>query len=179
MNSKQINFFLTPDDLPAVNDFLSNMNCVVIKRHSLQPEQPVKYDLGINQDELHQVCLCRPEDLTKLVFVYLDNREEYYIDTNKSNCVEFSLGGFYMDNEKELHSSRLYFTAQFFIDGGISKKDEGFINWADGVFKSFKKRFLIKDKDLVELKYVTENFIKWVNEKKAFVTPDESKFIIA
>ncbi|UPK67971.1 hypothetical protein [Chitinophaga filiformis] len=178
MRSKQVNFFLAPEDLADVIKFLTDKGCEVIKTKTRNAGQPVYYDVEENLDFVFQVCLCRPEYLETLIFTYLDTRQEYSIDTTKSNAIEFSIGGFYPYSDKELHRSRLYFVPRYYEGDGLFQKDEEFLFWADNIFKAFKKAFLVKDKSILTDIYGTKNFINWVNKTRATMTVDGSKFII-
>jgi hydroxymethylpyrimidine pyrophosphatase-like HAD family hydrolase len=177
MNSKQINFFLAPEDLPKVITFINENGGVIYKRHADTKDKPVKYNLLINEESIIQVCVCKEEYTAFLSFEYLQNRKEFYIEIGKSNCIEFSFGGFYPYSDKELHRSRFYFVTKYYEGDELVKKDEEFLAWADDVLKKFKKQFLIKAKELSDY-YVTANFIEWVKKTEARPTPDGTKFVI-
>lgn len=178
MRSKQVNFFLAPEDLAEGIKFFADNGCEVIKRYTRKAGQPVYFDVEKNQDFVFQVCLCKSEYLETLIFTYLDTRQEYSIDTTKSNVIEFSIGGFYPYSDKELHRSRLYFVSQYYEGDGLFQKDEEFLLWADNIFKAFKKAFLVKDKSILTDIYGTKNFIEWATKTKAVMAVDGSKFVI-
>ncbi|MBO9202782.1 MULTISPECIES: hypothetical protein [Niastella] len=174
MNSKQVNFFLAPEDFPKVLAFLNENKCVVYKRDA-DTKEPIRYNY--NEEGIYQVCICKEGRTACLSFVYMENRKEYYIDILKSNCIEFSFGGFYPYSDKELHRSRFYFVTRYYKGDELVKKDEEFLIWAEDVRKKFKKQFLIKAKEL-DNDYVTANFIEWVKRTGARSTTDGSKFVV-
>lgn len=178
MGSKQINFFLAPEDLSVVLRFLNEMGCEVIKKCTRKAGQPVYYDLEKNQDFVFQVCLCTPEYLETLIFGYLVTRQEYCIDTTRSNTIEFSFGGFYPYSDKELHRSRFYLVTEYFEGDNHFRKDEEFLIWSDKIFKAFKKNFFLKNKSVTSQSYGTKNFINWVDKTKAVMTVDGTAFIV-
>lgn len=140
-------------------------------------KEPTRYNLLINEESIIQVCVCKEERSTFLSFGYLENRKEFYIDIDKSNCIVFSVGGFYPYSDKELHRSRFYFVTKYYEGGELVEKDEEFLTWADDVLKKFRKQVLIKAKELSDY-YVTANFIEWVKKMEARPTPDGTKFVI-
>lgn len=176
MNSKQINFFLAPEDLPKVIALI-NENGGGIYKMQAGTKEPTRYNLLINEESIIQVCVCKDGRTTNLSYVYLENRKEFYIEIGKSNCIEFSVGGFYPYSDKELHRSRFYFVTKYYEGDELVKKDEEFLTWADDVLKKFKKQFLMKAKELSNA-YVTKNFIEWVKRTEARMTPDGVKFVI-
>lgn len=176
MNSKQVNFFLAPEDLPRVIAFINENGGVIYKRDANTKDKPVSYDLLLNEESIIQVCFCKEGQETLLSFVYLEKRNEFYINTDESNCIEFSIGGFYPYSDKELHRSRFYFVTKYYEGDELVGKDEEFLTWADNILKKFKKQVLIKSKELSG-NYVTEKFIEWVKQTAAKPTTDGTKFI--
>jgi hypothetical protein len=176
MNSKQINFFLAPEDFPKVITFINENGGTIYKRHADTKDKPVRYNHLINEESIYQVCVCKEGRTKILSFEYLEERKDFYIEIGKSNCMEFSFGGFYPYSDKELHRSRFYFVTKFYEGDELVKKDEEFLTWADEVLKKFRKQFLMKAKDLSNA-YVTVNFIEWVKKTEARMTSDGTKFL--
>ena len=137
MNSKQIIFFLNPVDLVEIETFLGENKCSFFKRKSENSKRYLNYDIVKNPEKIFQVCLCIEEHKSKLFYEQTQLKEECYIDILKSYCIEFSIGGFYPYNNKELHSSRFYYVLEYFENGKLIQKDREFINWADDLFKRF------------------------------------------
>jgi len=177
MKSKQINFFLSPEDLPEVEAFLSERHCLILKRNDENPETFHNYDIVNNREDVFQVCLCTEEFKEKIFYKHIESTDGYFIDIPKSFCIEFSIGGFYPYSNKELHSSRFYYVFEFYKNGRLVRKSEEFIRWADDIIKDFKNKFLIKEpkysKDFLSVK-----FIEWVKMNKAAITKDGTKFIV-
>lgn len=177
MSSKQINFFLIPEDLPEISNFFSEKQCEIIHRISNDPKVPIRYDFLGNPDKIFQVYLCNSKNLDKIVYEHLESNDNYYIDTLKSYCIEFSIGGFYPYSNKHLHSSRLYYIFEYYEDNNLIRKDESFIQWADDIIKEFKKRFLCKSRYFSN-RFVSERFSDWARVNNAKQTIDGTKFII-
>lgn len=176
MSSKQINFFLSPEDLPDVAIFLIEKNCLIVKRKSETPDILRNYDIVKNPESIFQLCLCKNEQKEKIFYEYLENTD-YYLDILKSNCIEFSIGGVYPYSNIEFHSSRFYYILKYYDNGEIVRKDEEFINWADDIFKSFKKKFLKKDLTY-STDFLSKKFIDWLKANNAKQTIDGTKFVI-
>ena len=142
--SKQLNFFLSPGDLIEVKKFLKEEDCLILKRNSEKSTFFNEYDIEKNLENIFQVCLCKDEYKNKIFHEYIESTNSYYVDIVKSNCIEFSIGGFYPYSDKELHRSRFYFVCEYFKDGELVKKSPEFIDWANSLMKKFKKHFLVK-----------------------------------
>jgi hypothetical protein len=177
MNSKQVNFFLAPEDLPRVITFINENGGLIYKGETNTKDIPVRYHLLSNEESIIQAYVCKEGRNTFLSFRYLEKRKEFYIEIGKSNCIEFSFGGFYPYSDKELHRSRFYFVTKYYEGDELVTKDKEFLTWADDVFKKFKKQFLVKAKELSDY-YVTTNFIEWAKRTEARQTTDGSKFVI-
>src|ERR1051326_3197739 len=115
MNSKQINFFIIPDDLQQIVRFFEQKRILIIKRNTLLPEI-VDYDLALNSEKIFQVYLSKVEFKNKISLNYLNAKNHYYVDDMRSDVIEFSIGGFYPYSDKELHRSRLYFITKYYDD---------------------------------------------------------------
>jgi hypothetical protein len=176
MSSKQINFFLSPEDLQEVSDFITQKKCLIFKRKNEIPAIPGNYDIINNQESIFQVYLCEEKYQDKIHYEQT-NPKEYFVDIVKSYCIEFSIGGFYPYSNKELHLSRFYYVFEYYEMGKLVKKEEEFINWADGILKSFKKQFL-KKAPMYSNDFLSEKFIDWMISNNAKKTTDGARFII-
>jgi hypothetical protein len=176
MHSKQLNFFLAPEDIHEINQFFLEKRCMILKRSSSDNNFYSEYNLVMNLDGVYQVCLTTK---TFIKNIYYDEAKpnDYYINILKSNCIEFSLGGFYPYSNKELHASRFYFVSEYYKDDILVTKNEQFINWASLLLKDFKVKLLKKSKDYPGV-YFSKRCLKWIIEKKAQKTVDGSKFIL-
>jgi hypothetical protein len=165
-DSKQINFFIVPDDWAMIGEFFKKAGVHVIKVPLLKADHLVKSHL--NQDlEASQVYLTNEDYKRKIVLT--PQKTGYYVDVVRSSAIEFSRGGFYPYSDKILHRGRLYSVFKYYNDDGIlTVKDSDFKEWADVIYKSFKKNFLKKTKIDNDFLF-SENAIKWMLENKARV----------
>ena len=176
MNSKQINFFLSNEDLPEVNIFFLEKKCLIFKRDKENPEVFSNYNIVKNPENIFQVCVSKDEFKDKIFYEFIESKN-YSVDILKSYCIEFTIGGIYPYSNKEFHSSRFYYITEYFDNDKTVRKDKEFINWADDIFKSFKKRFLKKESEYSN-RFLTEKFIDWIRMNNAKITTDGTKFII-
>jgi hypothetical protein len=84
MNSKQVNFFLAPEDLPRVIAFINENGGLIYKGETNTKDKPVRYNLLSNEEGIIQVYVCK-EGRNTLSFRYLENRKEFYIEIGESN----------------------------------------------------------------------------------------------
>jgi hypothetical protein len=175
--SKQLNFFLSPEDLVEVKKFLKEEGGVILKRNSEKSTFFDEYNIEKNYENIFQVCICREEDKNKIFHEHIEPTNSYYVDILKSNCIEFSIGGFYPYSDKELHRSRFYFIYEYYKDGDLIKKSPEFIEWANTLIKKFKNRFLIKS-PIYSNDFFSEQCINWVTLNNAKLESGGQKFVV-
>ena len=99
MNSKQINFYITPQDIIQVNNLLDEKSSVIFKGNTKELGSNLNYNLVLNPENIFQVYICNEEFKKKLFFEQM-KLGEYYIDVMKSYVIEFGIGGFYPYSER-------------------------------------------------------------------------------
>lgn len=167
MRSKQINFFITPDDMKEINIFLQKENCVIVRNNVSTPSMAFGYDIVNNKEQLFQVYLTKEELKSKVLFKHISSQNYYYVYDTKSDVVEFSIGGFYPYSNKELHRGRFYYVFEYYNDdGSITQKDPEFIQWADNIIKKFKKEFLKKAPEFTS-DFFSDRAIDWARSNHA------------
>ncbi len=177
MSSKQINFFIVPEDLPIINSFFIEHNCLIMSNNVSQIIMSSNYDLTkASAENIHEVFLSKKDFKKNILYKYLANQNYYYFDDTRSYVIQFSIGFFYPNNTKELHSSRLYCKHKFYDkDGILIRKPAYFIDWASHIFKEFKKKFLKSDKRFSGF-YFSANSLEWINHNKAKNSQDGHSF---
>jgi hypothetical protein len=145
--SKQISFFLTPQDFVILEDTLRNKTDFVIISSDSSDEKPIllptlevkemgKEDLTVN--------FVRQQDLEKVIFDKV-NENRYFIDVLFSPIIEVTRC--YI-TKGTFRSGRMYFTTGYYDKNGLWKnKNEDFLNWAQKVFNLTKKS-LIRNKEI-------------------------------
>ncbi|WP_428232722.1 hypothetical protein [Flavobacterium sp.] len=163
-SSKQLNFFITPEDYNSVNSFLKECGAMVLADGDIGKEENVSTSIINLNEDTKQVFLSRNDFFEKVMIKTFENNISYYYITS-SPLIEFSIGGFYPYDKNSLQSARFYYIKAYYDENGdfVSKPDD-LINWFDEVFKKFKKVFLKKySKDC----YCSESAIKWIELNNA------------
>ena len=132
MKSKQLNFFITPDDYYLIDNFLKENMSIILTDNEI--ENPNKKDfLLVNKNEnLNQIYLTK-EDFLHEVKIIKDGVKYYYLVS--SNLLEFSLGGFYSYDKNSLHRARFYYIKAYYENGAFIEKSTNFTNWCDELMK--------------------------------------------
>jgi hypothetical protein len=145
MKSVQLNFFIHPVDLKAIEMFLIERNTLFIKQPNFDVADPYADSLKYPKSgarEFDRVCLVDPRFVDRIYYRNVERQGYYVVEVEDSNVLDFNRGGFSPDGEK-LNRARLYFTKFFDNEDGVKiTKDEGFITWAIGIISDIKKVFL-------------------------------------
>jgi hypothetical protein len=150
MHSRQINFYAVPDDLIVWEDYFKQNEIVFIrlpfyqKDDFLITENICDY---VREKEFDKILLTKKGFLENIHAHFVEKQKYFLIEEMYSEVVEFSRplkNRFYGYYER----SRFYFIKSYFDkqDQRVYKS-EAFLNWADQLFKDFKKRFLVAVKE--------------------------------
>jgi len=181
MKSSQINFFITADDLPQIDAFLKEKKCIYIRNNVSKVEVSFATSIvNLRDKDVLEVYLTTEEFSNEIQFEYLDGKDYYYIDINKSYVIQFSFGGLYPYSDKELHRGRFYCVHQFFDNqSALQRKHEQFLTWVKTIFKHFKSNFLKSYTEYPDdlfsqksIEWIEAHNAKPVNGGLKFVSPD-------
>jgi hypothetical protein len=75
MASKQLNFFITPDNFDRINDMILERNIVVLLKENISDNSEIitTKTLPPIEDEIFQVYLSTPQFLDKIIVLSTDN----------------------------------------------------------------------------------------------------------
>ena len=141
MKSKQLNFFITPDDKNNMESFFKYHDCLFIRNNIKSAK--IDLDISFEKESIFQFFLSK-ENFKKEIFFKQIEDKSYYVDVIRSFVIEFDVGGFYPYSNKELHRGRFYCVTSFYNNGSVANKDGDFIKWIKKIFKLFPKEFLVK-----------------------------------
>lgn len=144
MNTKQLNFFITNEDLLAISLFLKKANCSIVRNNVSNINEAFVSANDILNRNSFQLFILDEHCKNEVYFKYLESKAYYYIDIEKSAVIEFDFGGLF---SKELHRSRFYYVCKYYNNGEQVSKDSDFIKWGDSLLRNFKKQFLKKKND--------------------------------
>jgi hypothetical protein len=161
--TKQINFFIHPDDWDEIRIFNKNHEVIMIESVLDANGLPKLVETAF----MFQVFLTKQEFIDKGLVKF--KAENSYLDVLRSNVIEFGTGGFYSNSDKILNRARLYCNLRYWDDEIIIEKNNDFIIWSNHYFKQFKKKFLNENEFDKEFK-MSINAITWAKSNKAKLT---------
>ncbi|MBD1435206.1 hypothetical protein H8B06_20475 [Sphingobacterium sp. DN00404] len=165
MKSKQLNFFITPEDHEEINEFMFQKDIYAVTDKYIQnDENPIK-KIPDMKAKIFQIYFLRKEDFDSLKTLSTKNNI-FYFDNLTSPLLEFSLGGFYPYDKNLLQRARFYYIKGFYENGTFVDKADDFLEWSDSIIKDFKKRFL-KRYSKGDGFWYSESSIRWIEEHKA------------
>jgi hypothetical protein len=165
MNSKQINFFVVPEDLPSIYAFFYKNKIKYVNKVVDDIDHLALNDFPLKLDRLFdQIYITSDDFKSNLNFVYDEKQEKYLIDSYKSYVLEFDPGGFYPASSRVLHRGRLYCSTSYFVSNGeaVNKSDQ-FKSWVDRVFRVFKNEFLVQF-DNSKIVRISQKALHWMEE---------------
>ena len=163
--SKQLNFFILPDDLSSIYHFLSSNGVRYITEKIKSADDIVLHDFPLKHGKSYErIYLTSEEYVDRLSFIFNEQMMDYTLDREKSYILEFNPGGFFPSNDKVLHRARFYCKTDYFVSNNESvvKSDE-FKSWVDKIFRLFKKQFLIRT-DYNKSILFSERTLIWIKE---------------
>lgn len=165
--SKQINFFITREDLAEIESFLKKENCLFIVQPIFNLDNMFQDTIIFDgNNKSRDTVLLAPNFRENQIKINKIDQQGYFLVNNRfSDIVEFSRG-IYSDNANELKRGRLFYdTGYYEVDGTFLKKSNDFMTWADGLVARFKKQFL-KKTEWGSSVYFSINAIDWIEKNK-------------
>lgn len=178
MNSKQLNFFLAPEDLPFIYDFFNRMEVKYVRINKYDPEDINFESFPFRHGSAYEQIFITQMEFSSKIYARLSGiASEYRLDLEKSFVLEFTPGGIYPSSAHILNRGSFYCKTSYFVSNGesVAKTDE-FKKWVDKFFKAFKKEFLVKSNE-VSWMFFSHRTIEWMNKRGAVV--DKAMFKIS
>ncbi|HMH20161.1 MAG TPA: hypothetical protein VK563_00225 [Puia sp.] len=164
MNSKQLNFFIVPEDLENIYSFFNKNNIKYIKISGPGINNMVLDSFPYRGKMSDKIYLSCDDFYPKIVMEYDNFKKSYIVDSYKSYLLEFNRGGFHPTDTKTLDRGRFYCTTSYFVSNGeVVKKNDDFKLWVDKIFRTFKKEFLMKLGDQRHILFSSKT-LKWMEE---------------
>lgn len=167
MSSKQLNFFITPEDYSRINEFIIQQKAKILLNQDLSNEVDIFFrDELPDNNQIFQVYLSLNKFEDNIIILTTKKGLKYF-DIQESCILEFSFGGFYPSNPNILQRARFYYTKSFYDNNGVATgKRNDFVLWCDDFIKEFKKEFLIKYSKEKEFLY-SKSAIDWIEKNEA------------
>ncbi len=166
MKSRQINFFISNNELPNFNKYLAENGWLIIKAESLQPEPTIiPYIETKDQSDSNKIFLVPAKSLAQVKFTFVEKRNCYVVDEFSNSPVIELLRPYYDEEKNTLGRGRLYYIKADYNEQKelISKSDE-FLAAAEKLFRGFRKIF--KNVKSAEFKsyLISKNTAKLIEE---------------
>lgn len=148
MKGKQINFFLTPEDVKELDKYLSENEFVIIPQPLYKNKIELIDSLLYSPDNGEKI---RPEkyivsknDLENIELSYIDTHRYHLIGLNDKNpAIEFT----YISKapeDKKIKRGRLYYTDVFYDNSELRKKTNVLLNQQKIFLHGLKKCLMIQ-----------------------------------
>jgi hypothetical protein len=138
--SKQVNFYVTPEDTTLLEDSLRDIESFVVlhsRSDSSKPRILANLDYIENGQQWLYLFLVRPDDLDSVSMRYVPAQDYWTVDVLKSPVIE--LNRCFFDGQI-LRRGRIYYIGKFYgTNDELIAKPEPFQKWANSVFKTTKK----------------------------------------
>ena len=169
---RQINFFLHPDDQDDFDKLLKSFGDVILLPYFHLDNKISTVTDTIVCDitkEGSKIYLVRPEDLKNIKLRHIQEFNYWLVDDNSLPVLHFDRSIF---RDNIIYSGRLYFQPKFLEDMEWVKKSDEFINWADQIIKTVRRK-LKKHKHQIGnynyIEFLGENALDWLEKTKADV----------
>jgi len=170
MSSKQLNFYITPEDHERINDFILKKETLILLNQKISLDNKIEFQNGIPTNDIFQIYLSNNEFIKKIKINTSKENNIKSFDIDDSYLLEFSLGGFYPYDRNILQRARFYYVKSFWNDQDIlEKKSTDFTLWCDDFIKDFRKEFLKKFSKEKTFLY-SDSAIKWIEDNNASET---------
>ena len=178
MKSSQMNFFVLPDDMGDIMEFLRKNNIVCVKQSSNNKNRIFCDNIDIKKYSSHIYYLTDKRFIKNISVDYIDSQNHYFVNDMTSYVIQFDIGGFYANKLNELNRGRLYFIKGYYDENKrFLDKDSEFVKWATDVLKKFKKTFLKHGKNILKDVWLSSKTIEWIKENNASELPSGLRFV--
>jgi hypothetical protein len=167
VRSKQTNFYATPGELPAFENYFKECDAVFITLPFASNIDFVRTSMSTrtSNKEWEKIYLTKTAFLPQVKTKFIEEQGYYLIDETRSAVMQFSrpLPNLFTGN---IERSRFYYVNSYWGEvDEIITKDEAFSKWCDSVRRGFAKRFLIKAVDVADDK-CTKGVLQLLQEGK-------------
>jgi len=157
MNSSQINFFMMPEDVAELEQYIKEQRLVIVADTMPTPQLlPIDSTNGVIF-----TYILNPSKIGNVKIKYLENHQCYTIDQTFSPVIEFTKSN-YNPAENTLRRGRLYYSKGYYNEANQwIANDSETLNNAAKLFKWFKQHFKGATKD--NFFVVTPRTKQWID----------------
>ncbi len=169
---RQINFFLHPEDHDDFDKLLKSFGDVIqLPYYHFDNKISTVEDTMIRdlKKEGSRIYLVRPEDFKQIKIRHIEKFNYWLVDDNTLPVLHFDRSVF---RDNIIYSGRLYFQPQFVENMQWVKKSDDFVNWADNIVKTVRRKLKKHKHQMGSYNYTAylgENALEWLDKTKAEV----------
>jgi hypothetical protein len=177
---KQINFYLHPDDYQDFEDVIKTTEDILFLPYYHYDNKVSIVSTTIPSDlkrDGFRIYLIRKQDLNQMQLNHIEKFGYWLIADNHLPVLHYDLCRF--ENEKIMRG-RLYFNASFVEDMKWVNKSEDFVNWADSVIKTSRRKLKRYKFDMGGWgfsEYVGKHAKDWLDKTKQEKQIDDSTLV--
>lgn len=169
MSSKQINFFMMPEDEKEFESYLKQTKQVSFLAVPMyHQELRVMNSFGSQDPEgksWSTIYLVLTDDLEKIIINYVPGPSYYLLDELRSPVIQF-MRCYYDFSNKKIRRGRLYLNTGYYNQNREWVwKEQEFLDWANNVFKWFRRHFKNQKLKGFEGWLVTQRTAEWVEKE--------------
>jgi len=157
MKSKQINFFLTRDDVESFYQFLLSAGWRAIP---FKLETPL---VKLTDEKPNEAFFVLKHQVKDVVTKYIEVSNSYKVQIDNSPAIEFWMPAV-DDAAKTLSRGRLFLTCEYFNADGLVEKNSEFLNASKNLLSWFRRQLItVKNDEFSEI-LISQNAQKWATE---------------
>lgn len=157
--TKQVNFYVTPEDTSLLEDKLRHIDSLVVlhsRSSNSKPHELDSLDYVENGQQWLYFYLVRQDDFDSVIMRHVPAQNYWTVDVVKSPVIEFNRCFF---DGKILRRGRIYYINKFYgTNDELLEKPEPFQIWAKSIFNTTKKSL-----DKVNSDYYGRNAKAWIS----------------
>lgn len=165
MKSKQLNFYLHPDDTNEIDLYIEQNGLVLLGNPSPNKELIVLPSVSEKKSNFYELKLSKfittKESLKSIKTRYVESQNHYTIDLMDSPVIEIILS-YLKTEENSLFRGRLYYTSDLVQNEKLIQKSDQFLKEAENLFKWFRKKFKNPTIRGYEGFIISKNVLNWM-----------------
>lgn len=164
MIGRQINFYLSNDDLDKIENYLKQNNFKIISYAMPTPEVKELDSLKAKKGEFTKFVV-QESQIENIKSKFYEARNEYVVDIY-SPLIQFSASA-YDESANEFRRGRLYYVPQILTNENWQFQNEDFLKSAEKLFRWFKRNFKKIDDNIFYGFYASDNVVNMVKNHHA------------
>ena len=146
MNSRQITFYFTPEDVLQIDSYLKKNELLILGQPMPDSKPIILPSLLLNESDSKKYkghkYIIRSQDIDSIIIKYISEQNYYLVDGMNSPVIETGYSNF-KNNGLIKKSDRIYYIKDALLKEPLRRvpKSPEFLQMADDFFKWFRKEF--------------------------------------